>query len=185
MFQFKYIVFCSVVLYLTVFCNRFISKRFVPNTRWLFKTCTYYVVCCTYYVVSWFHCVDTLYIKFRFSETLWVINFMTRISFIETRYKFRTLSVDLPQKWIKGLPRKLFSPSSKNKKPKSFLYFSKKQFFLYFGKWNFLAPSLKSLLYFSEKKSTFNFLHESFLHQNFFHQNLLHKNHQKKVLCRH
>ena len=30
--------------------------------------------------------------------------------------------------------------------------FLKKKFFLYFGKWNFLAPKLKTLLYFFRKK---------------------------------
>ena len=34
---------------------------------------------------------------------------------------------------------------------KKFLIFSKKNFFLYFREWNFLAPALKKFLYFPKK----------------------------------
>ena len=46
--------------------------------------------------------------------------------------------------------------------------------FLYFGKWNFLAPNLSYI--FLKKVSTSNFRHPNFFHHCFLYQNLLYQN---------
>ena len=42
--------------------------------------------------------------------------------------------------------------------------FSKKKFFLYFGKWNFLASTLKIFLYFLKKSFSYILGNETFLY---------------------
>ena len=111
--------------------------------------------------------------------------------FIEENLEYKCLKQNISVEQLKKI---------KKRTPKKFLIVFKKKFFLYFGEWNFLDPSLKiflkklflvfqegtfqlqaykiSYIYFLKKISIFNFLD-----QNFLHQNLVYQNHQENCPC--
>ena len=55
-----------------------------------------------------------------------------------------------PKKWKKSMPRKISYILWNRNLEKNFLYF-RNGTFLYFGKWNFWAPSLNNFLYFKRE----------------------------------
>ena len=82
----------SIRIFLTLFicfvldglCNRLVFRLFCSKHSIIFEN-THLLLRC------WFHCVEVFYIKFRLCETFTVINSVTRILFIETLYRFRTI----------------------------------------------------------------------------------------------
>ena len=68
-------------LYSMIFCNRFVFECFVPSIHYFWKTVPTKLLTS----LCW-----QIYTKFRFFETLTVINSVNWILFIETLYKFRT-----------------------------------------------------------------------------------------------
>ena len=73
MFQYEYFAFFSFVLYLMLFCNRFVFKCFVPNIQLPLKKRCYYVV------------------DFTALGYFTVINSITRVLLFETLHKIRTI----------------------------------------------------------------------------------------------
>ena len=83
-FQYKYFVLCSFVLYSIVFCKQTCFWMFCSKHLITFEN--------NYLLSWWFHRVDLFYIRFRFFETFTVINSVTRTLLIQTLYKFRTIN---------------------------------------------------------------------------------------------
>ena len=84
-FQFKYFVLSSFVWYSMVSCNQFLFQMFCSKHLIPFEN--------TYLLSCLFYCFEMLCMKFRFSKTFTVTNFVTRILLIETLPNFRLLSV--------------------------------------------------------------------------------------------
>ena len=94
-----YVLYFLTALYfhisIRIFCNLFICLVFDG----LLQSICFRMFCSkhsitfenTCLISYWFHCVDKLYIKFRFYETFTVTNFVTRILLIETLSNFRTI----------------------------------------------------------------------------------------------
>ena len=114
---------------------------------WIWYPLIWFAISLALIFWSWFVCTFVIQITSIYKS--WLMNFSTQAWKLKKSIlkKFRLFS---QQKFLIFLEMELSSS-----KIKTLLYFSQKMFFLYFGSWNFLVPSLKNSNIFSEKSLSY------------------------------